>query len=157
VGALGRRTIASLAVASLGLVVPALTSLAQAPWPLVTPEEDARDRAARQVPAPADVRGPPTINVLRPDLSNPIRNPVTIELRFDAGPGRVIDMQSFRATYGLLGINITRRLLEHATRTANGLIAENVDLPTGNHRITLSIADTGGKRASQTFRFSVLR
>jgi hypothetical protein len=64
-------------------------------------------------------------------------------------------MGSFRATYGWLGINITRRLLEHAVTTPNSLSAENVNLPRGNHRVTLSIADTSGKTASQTFRFSV--
>ena len=99
--------------------------------------------------------GQVTIDLLRPDISRPLRNPVTIEIRFGAPPGRTIDMQSFGATYGWVGINITRRLLEHAVKTPNGLSAENVDLPRGNHRITLSIADTSGTRASQTFRFSV--
>jgi hypothetical protein len=64
-------------------------------------------------------------------------------------------MRTFNATYGLLGINITRRLLDHAVTTPNGLAAENIELPTGRHRVTLSIADTSGKTASRTFNFSV--
>jgi hypothetical protein len=66
-------------------------------------------------------------------------------------------MQSFRATYGWLGINITNRLLQHAVKTPNSLSAANVNLPRGNHRITLSIADNVGKTASRTFQFSVAR
>jgi hypothetical protein len=138
-------------VAALCLAVPTPRSVAQTPWALVTPDEDARDRAAPQVPGPPDLPSPPTIDLVRPDLSRPLQNPVTIEVRFDAGPGKTIDMQSFRATYGWLRIDITRRLLEHAVATPNSLLAENVNLPTGSHRITLSIADTSGKRASRTF------
>jgi hypothetical protein len=142
------------------LAVPALAlmphpALAQTAWKLVTPEEEERDRAAPKVPGPPDLPPPPTIDLLRPDLSGPIQNPVTIKVQFSAGPGREIDMRSFNATYGWLGINITGRLLEHAATTPNGLSAENVDLPLGQHRVTLSIADTSGKRASRTFQFSV--
>jgi hypothetical protein len=78
-------------------------------------------------------------------------------VRFRAGANHAIDMRTFNATYGRLGINITSRLLEHAATTPDGLSAENVELPTGNHRVTLSIADTSGKTASRTFRFSVAR
>jgi hypothetical protein len=66
-------------------------------------------------------------------------------------------MSSFRAAYGWLGINITSRLLEHATKLPDSLVAENVDLPVGDHRVTISIANTSGKTASRTFRFSVAR
>jgi hypothetical protein len=66
-------------------------------------------------------------------------------------------MRTFNVTYGWLGINITRRVLEHAVTTPHGLSAENVDLPAGDHRVTVSIADMSGKTASKTFRFSVSR
>lgn len=66
-------------------------------------------------------------------------------------------MSTFSATYGWLGLDITQRLLEHGVATPNGLSAANVELPAGDHRVTLSIADTAGKTASRTFRFSVAR
>jgi hypothetical protein len=146
-----------VAVAALTLALTTLPSLAQTDWELITPEEETRDHAAPRVPGPPDLPPPPVIDLLRPDLSTPIRNPVTIELRFTAGPGRIIDMRTFRATYGRLGINITNRLLQHAVTKPNGLLAENVALPWGDHNVTVSIADTSGKRASRTFRFSVAR
>ena len=59
---------------------------------------------------------------------------------------RAIDIQSFRATYGWLGINITGRLLEHATKLPDSLVAENVDLPVGDNRVTVAIANTRARR-----------
>jgi hypothetical protein len=142
-----------------GLFVPivlAVPSVAQAKWDLITPEEDARDRAAPKVPGPSDLPAPPVIELVRPaDISKPVQNPITIELRFASGAGPAIDMESFRATYGWLGINITGRLLEHATKLPDSLVAENVDLPAGDHRVTVSIANTAGKAASKTFRFTI--
>jgi hypothetical protein len=143
-----------LAVMALTLALLAIPSVARA-FDLITPEEDARDRAAPHVPGPSDLPAPPVIELVRPDISTPVQNPVTIEVRFGSGSGPAIDMQTFRATYGWLGINITSRLLEHATKRPDSLVAENVDLPPGDHRVTLSIANTSGKTASRTFRFSV--
>jgi hypothetical protein len=151
----GRIMSARVAIIALSLALATFPSVAQKSWNLVTPEEDARDRSAPHVPGPPDLPPPPAIDLLRPDISKPVRNPVTIDVRFSAGPGRAIDMRTFRATYGWLGIDITRRLLEHAIKTPNSLSAKNVNLPPGDHRVTLSIADTFGKAASRTFRFSV--
>jgi hypothetical protein len=56
-------------------------------------------------------------------------------------------MSTFRAKYGWLGIDITALLLEHATETADSLSAQNVDLPSGDHSITVSISDSAGRPA----------
>jgi hypothetical protein len=143
--------------AALSVALTTFPAIAQTTWKLITPDEEARDDAAPHVAAPPDLPSPPTINLVRPDISGPIQNPVTIEVQFSPGPGRAIDMRTFNATYGWLGINITGRLLEHAVTTPNGLSAANVELPPGDHRVTLSIADTSGKTASRTLRFSVSR
>jgi hypothetical protein len=155
----GRRLSMSPRFVRITLVFALLTvpSVAQTSWDLITPDEDASDRAAPHVPGPADLPAPPEIELLRPDISTPIKNPVTIEAHFRAGPGASINMGSFKAVYGWLGLNITSRLLEHASKTPNGLVAENVDIPSGDHKVTLSIADSNGKTASRTFQFSVAR
>ena len=144
-------------ITALSFALLTLPAVAQTTWDLLTPQEAARDNAARNLPGPADLPAPPQIQLLRPDISRPISNPTTIEVRFSAGSGAAIDMRSFRATFGRLRIDITNRLLEHATKTSDTLSAENVNLPVGNHRVTLSIANVLRKRASQTFRFSVAR
>jgi hypothetical protein len=137
--------------------LPATSGAQTTDWRLITPEEEQRDRAAPEVPPPPDRPPPPTIALVQPDISQPIRNPATIEVRFTPAPGTAVDMNSFNATYGRLGIDITRRLLDHAVVTPNGLKATNVELPAGNHRVTLSVADTAGRTASKTFRLSVAR
>jgi hypothetical protein len=137
--------------------LPALSDAQTTAWRLITPEEEQRNNAAPELPPPPDRPPPPTIALVQPDISQPIRNPVTIEVRFTPGAGSSIDMNSFAATYGRLGIDITRRLLDHAVKTPYGLLATDVELPSGNHRVTVSIADTSGSTASKTFRFSVSR
>jgi hypothetical protein len=137
--------------------LPALSDAQTMAWQLITPEEERRNNSAPEVPAPPDRPPPPTIVLVQPDISQPIRNPVTIELRFTPGTGSSLDMNSFNATYGWLGIDITRRLLDHAVKTPYGLLATDVELPSGDHRVTLSIADTSGSTASKTFRLSVAR
>jgi hypothetical protein len=140
---------------ALSVALPTLPTGAQTAWDLLTPMEEARDNAAPHRSGPADLPGPPLIQLLRPNISQPISNPTTIEVRFSAGPNAAINMRTFKATYGWLGINITGRLLAHAKQTRNTLVANNVDLSRGDHRVTLSIADTSGKRSARTFRFTV--
>ena len=132
-----------------GIALAPVAASAQAPWKLVTPDEEGRDNAAPDAPPPPDLPAPPAIDLVRPDISGPLRNPLAIEVHFTASPGQGINMGTFNATYGRLGINITGRLLEHAVTTPSGLAAENVELPSGTHRVTLSVADTSGKTASR--------
>ena len=148
---------ATILLVTAGAVLASSSIRAQAPWRLLTPDEEARDNATPEGPLPPDLPPPPAIDLVRPDISGSVQNPVTIEVRFRAGSGETIDMRTFNATYGRLEINITGRLLAHAVTTPNGLLADNVELPSGNHRVTLSVADTSGQRASRTFRFSVAR
>jgi hypothetical protein len=150
-------TTTAVVCVACALAMMALAATAQSTWRLITPDEEARDDAAPHLAEPPDLGAFPTIELVRPDISREIRNPVTIEVRFGPGPGEVIDMRTFNATYGWLGIDITRRLLDHATITANGLMAADVELPLGGHRVTLSIADTSGNSSSRTFRLSVGR
>jgi hypothetical protein len=146
-----------LAVIGIGFALLAFATSAQTTWDLVTADEEARDRAAPHVSGPADLPAPPVIELLRPDISRPVSNPTTIEVRFSAGSGAPVDMRTFKATYGWLGINITSKLLAHAKKTSDTLLAEAVDLPSGNHKVTLSIANSTGKTASRTFHFSIVQ
>ncbi|MSP02120.1 MAG: hypothetical protein EXR07_13875 [Acetobacteraceae bacterium] len=70
-------------------------------------------------------------------------------------PGAAIDAQTFRATYGFMGTDITARLLQHARITSQELAADNVAIPPGTHKVTLKIADSQGRENSQSFEFTV--
>ena len=78
------------AIAVRGFALPTLPYIAQIHWVLITPDQDARDRAAPHVPAPLDIPPPPRIDLVRPDISKPLQNqnPVTIEVSFIAGTER---------------------------------------------------------------------
>ena len=128
-------------------------------WTLISKEEFDRDSTAPRsrggFPAPAEP-GAPSIEIEEPNQTRPIPTPVTIRLLFRAQPGAIIDPTSFRATYGWLGIDITRRIMEHAKINASGLFANNADVPAGHHKVTLQIADNMHRVGTFTFEFTVV-
>ena len=133
---------------------------AAADWPLITQEEFQRNQAAPQ-PESRSLRslpaaGVPAIDVEQPNPAKPIKSPVTIIVHFHAQDGAVINPSSIRVTYGWLGIDITSRVLQHAELTADGLSAANAQLPSGKHRVTISIKDSKGRQAVRDFDFTVL-
>jgi len=67
-----------------------------------------------------------------------------------------IDLSSLRVTYGWLGVDIAKRVMEHAHVVASGLLAENADIPAGYHRVTLQIADNMHRVGVRTFEFIVV-
>ena len=67
----------------------------------------------------------------------------------------VFDPNSFKASYGSLGLDITNRLLQHAKLSGSVLSMDNVDIPSGVHSVTLSIADNSGRKGTKTFKFTV--
>jgi hypothetical protein len=144
---------------AFALPVLAGAQAARGEWPRITPEEETRDAAAPHVaqPTPRAAPGAPRIVVRQPIISRPIHNPTAIDVRFRAAPGATIKMSTFRAKYGWLEIDITARLLEHATETADSLSAKNVDLPLGDHSITVSISDSAGRTGSRALRLSVVK
>jgi hypothetical protein len=150
-----------LAIAILAFWLPILPGkwALGAEWPLVTPGAEARDNAAPHLrqSATAAVQGAPVITVKQPDMSRALRNPMTFDIQFSAAPGAAINPSTFQAKYGWLGINITSRLRQHATRTPNGLFAADVDVPSGNHRISVSIADNLGRVGTRVVNLHVLR
>jgi len=144
--------------AGAALLALALPAWAQ-PLLLVSEEEVARERAsaptaivARSAPQP----GAPTIKVLAPLLgSEPLGNPIRIELVFAAEPDAQIDPTSFRAHYGALRIDLTNRIVARITVERTGLKVDNVVIPSGNHRLLLRIADTKARTGEVELRFSV--
>ena len=101
--------------------------------------------------------GAPAIEVVEPDPSQPLRPPVCIRLSFRPQAGAAIEPKSFRALYGWFGLDITATLLRYATISADGLVVERAEIPSGRHKITLLIADTLGRIGRRTLHVKVLR
>jgi hypothetical protein len=127
-------------------------------WSLVTREQERRDEAApheRAPPTPAR-SGAPTIRIQEPDITKPIRPPIKIRVSFRAGTNARIVVNTLRVRYGFLGIDITRRILAHATPSPSGISVENAALPRGQHKVTVQIADNMGRVGVQSFDFNVV-
>lgn len=92
----------------------------------------------------------------QPDDKKPLQAPLTIRLRFRPQGTASIDLTSFRATYGWLGIDITSRILQHAQVSTSGLFASNAEIPAGHHKVTLQIADNMRRIGVRTFEFTVV-
>jgi hypothetical protein len=128
---------------------------------LVTQEEVLAERQARIEEPPLTrafpLPGAPKIHVLQPSISGkkPLHNPILIELQFSSASDADIDPASFRAYYGFLRIDLTERLLESVRVEKSGLKIENAEVPTGKHRLFLSIADSKERTTETELRFVV--
>jgi len=124
---------------------------------LITPEEAAASASqpmlltARSVPRPGD----PVIEVVSPDINNPIVAPVPIRLRFRIAAPSEPKLDSFRALYGSFRIDITDRLKKRADLTTAGLVLEGADIPSGRHQIVLRLEDTQGRRTERLLQFEI--
>jgi hypothetical protein len=108
----------------------------------------------RQVPVPKP--GAPGIRVLAPVAAGtPVPAPLRIEVAFTPTPGTRIVPASFRVLYGLLKIDLTERLRAHATITENGVVVDRANVPDGQHRLILQVADDKGNTAEQELRIRV--
>jgi hypothetical protein len=133
-------------------------ALAAGPWMLVSPEETRRSMAGGPLMIPRAMAPPdaPAIVVVAPNNPDqPLKAPVTIRLAFKPQAPARISINTFQALYGFFNIDITGRLLEHAKVDANGLVAENVNIPAGDHRVTVQITDSQGRIGTRTFKFTV--
>jgi len=108
----------------------------------------------RQVPAPRP--NAPGIKVVTPVAAGtPVAAPLRIEVAFTPQPGSRIVPSSFRVLYGLLKIDLTERLRQHATVSESGVVVDRANVPDGQHRLFLQVADDKGNTAEQELRIRV--
>ena len=97
----------------------------------------------------------PLIEVVQPQILSGVRPPFPVELRFIARPGAQIEPGTLKVRYGMLGIDLTDRIRKGATVTPDGLKADKVEIPAGDHRLTVRIADSGGHVGEKEIRIKV--
>ena len=152
-----RISLSLLSAACVALLMAGFSIPARA-FVLIT-QEEARLYAAPAgsllAPMSVPTNALPAIEVVNPQImAGPVPSPVSIELVFKTQDATV-DMSSFRALYGSLKLNITDRIMEKARLTASGLRIENAEIPSGTHRLMLSIADSKGRRTDRELRLQV--
>ena len=115
------------------------------------PEEN----RTRSLPIPKP--GQPAIRVVTPNApsSSTVPAPVRIEVSFKPAPGTRIVPSTFRVLYGLMKIDLTDRLKKHTTVTETGVVVDQAQVPAGQHRLILQVADDQGNTAEQELRLRV--
>jgi hypothetical protein len=159
-------TLRGLAALAFALLASAGTALAQdqGRFDLITAAE-AQQESRAAAAAPPEIRtrqmpvtrgAAPGIRVVSPSANGEaVAAPVRIELAFKPAPGTRIVPSSFRVLYGLLKIDLTERLRKHATVTETGVVVEQAQVPQGQHRLILQVADDQGNTAEQELRLRV--
>jgi hypothetical protein len=131
---------------------------------LITPDEARAELAAaarssselrtRSLPIPKP--GQPAIRVVSPIAPGAsVPAPLRIEVSFQPAPGARIVPSSFRVLYGVMKIDLTERMKKHATVTEAGVVVEQAQVPEGQHRLILQVADDQGNTAEQELRIRV--
>ena len=104
----------------------------------------------------SDAAAPPAIRVLTPSAPDTaVPAPVRIQVAFQPAPGTRIVPSSLRVLYGLLKIDLTERLRPHATVSEEGFLVERAQMPEGQHRLILQVADDQGHSTEQELRIRV--
>ena len=157
-------TLLRTATICLALFLAAADSRAEG-FELITAAEAQQEASAVAAnPQPARTRGmpapprpgQPAIQVLTPaTVGTAVNAPVRIEVAFKPAPGTRIVPSTFRVLYGLLKIDLTDRLKKHATVTESGVVVDQAQVPAGQHRLILQVADDQGNTAEQELRIRV--
>jgi hypothetical protein len=152
-----------LTLTALALLVAAGHGRAET-FELISASE-ARQEAKAEAEAPPEIRprlapvprkDQPAISVVSPTApADGVVAPLRIEVTFKAAPGTRIVPSSFRVLYGLLKIDLTDRLKRHATVTESGVVVEGAQVPAGQHRLILQVADDQGNTTEQELRIRV--
>jgi len=125
------------------------------PVVLVTEEEGSVGNAP---PGPIDVGTSldtgPFIEVIKPEQDAVLRSPIPIVVRFIPN-GRDVDLSSLKVeVLKLWTIDITNRVLPYTTR--EGINVENATLPSGEHKLRVTIGDVGGGVSRIVFHVKIL-
>lgn len=126
---------------------------------LISPDEVYQSNLAQESLMAKFVPDPlaPSIDVLSPHIvqDSILSAPFPIELRFRAIAPSSVKIDTFRVSYGSLGIDITDRLLKVAQLTEQGMVLKDANIPAGHHKLTISLGDTSGHLASKKLEFDV--
>jgi len=143
------------AIVAIGLVTLAICSAhAQ---PLVSQAEMRQHDGPTSLlqPLNSPVSGGPAIELLSPQLlSQVIKSPTRIELLFKPSDSPV-NLATFKVLYGKARFDITSRIMKKAKVDANTIVVEEAELPEGEHRFAILIADMQGRSSTREFSVRV--
>ena len=142
-------------VAGLAILIISFTAAASPLQLLSLQEASLDDEPVRMVaPKASPMATGPAIKVIQPDFSKEVRSPLNLDVRFVPQDGRKVDLETLKVEcLKIITIDLTDRIRPFAK--ANGISVKDVDLPSGKHKIRISIADTQGGISQETIVLKV--
>jgi hypothetical protein len=102
--------------------------------------------------APSD----PQIKIVAPTLDKPLTAPLDIDVQFVSASATVIRPDTFRVCYlGFITMDITQRITDHVTVSAQGVRVSGAQLPRGHHHLMMLIADAQGHFGRREANFDI--
>lgn len=150
-----------VALSSVVMLIPVASAQMEG-W-FITPEEAAMAPAADPLQGGAHVdigrddlccdMGP-IIEVQMPVAGSPLNAPIEIRVTFTPR-NHPIDLSTLEVELvKFINIDITDRVLEYTTE--QGIQLQEANIPSGSHRIRITLADSTGITGTQDFLFEVL-
>jgi len=97
----------------------------------------------------------PIIKVLQPKVDSDLHTPFKLHVRFIPKEGSEVNLASLKVeALKIVNVNITPRLLPYAAK--DGIKMDNVTIPSGRHRIRVTILDTLGRETQEIFAIHVI-
>ena len=140
------------------LILAAFSLSAHAgPVMLVTQQEmlDSLHAPPQYTPKFVPEKDAPKIDVAAPNLAAPVASPTPIQLNFAATAPATIKPETFKVLYGAFQIDITQRLLSATKVTALGMNVQEASLPSGKHKLHLSVEDSMGRKGYRLVEFQI--
>ena len=137
--------------AMICLAVAVLVCSAAEAVVLLTKEEGAMQEAPNglyEVSRP--LNNGPRIMIVVPETDHEYKSPLPIEVRFIPREGSEVDLSKFKVEcLKFFNIDITDRVKQYTTK--QGVKVDRAELPAGNHKLRLTIGDTGGGITQEIF------
>jgi hypothetical protein len=98
----------------------------------------------------------PQIRIITPTLGKTLTPPLDIELMFVPTGSTAIRPDTFRVCYmGLVTMDITKRITDRVPVSDKGLRVNGAQLPHGQHRLVMLVADERGRLARREAVFDI--
>ncbi|HIJ59833.1 MAG TPA: hypothetical protein HPP56_04375 [Nitrospirae bacterium] len=97
----------------------------------------------------------PTLDIISPELSGVCKSPMKIDIKFTPKEGSFINFSSLKVELlKIIPIDITHMVKPYTTE--KGILAENISLPKGMHKLKLTLCDNLGGKTQVVYNVTVV-
>jgi hypothetical protein len=98
----------------------------------------------------------PEIIIIAPEGGGEYNSPLEINVKFLSRGEREVDLATLRVDYlKIITISLTKRVLPYTTK--EGILIRDAKLPSGRHKIRVTIGDIDGGMTQETFIVKVMK